>query len=425
VDPRDGNRSPLRVALLGLGTVGKAVAQQLLDTAWRSGVAARGITPPELVAVGVRDPDRPRGLELPSAVRRTDALDDLVVDDGIDVVVELIGGLQPAGSLVGRALESGRHVVTGNKALLACEGHVLESAAREAGTALRFEASVAGGVPVLAPIVNDLAGNRIDAIRGIVNGTTNHILSAMAEDGRDYEDVLSEAQERGYAEADPSGDVEAWDAAYKLAILARLGFGEWPEATSLRRAAPAVVADAPAGITGVRTRELERAASLGLSIKLVARAERGRDGCSRASIMPVAVRGTSPLGSTGGVTNLVEVIAEPVGRVAFRGPGAGGRATSSAVLADLLAIARGEGSTWGPLPPAPSVTIPDDLDEEHSWFFVATSLVGAHTPPRLSEIALAADDEAFVTRPMALAAIRERLAPVDPSITIYPLLAEA
>jgi homoserine dehydrogenase len=316
-------------------------------------------------------------------------------------------------------------VVTANKALLARSGAAHEEAARASGTALRFEAAVAGGTPVLGPLVRDLAGSRIEAVRGIVNGTTNHILSAMAQDGRDYHDVLHEAQERGYAEADPSGDVEGRDAADKLTILVRLAFGEWLDMAVLRRSAPTTHADGLPGITGVRTRELARAADLGLTIKLVARGERGRDGCVTASVMPLAVRATSPLGATSGVTNLVEVIADPVGRVSFRGPGAGGPATAGAVLSDLLAIARGEGSTWGSLPPASSVTRTDDLAVEQSWLFVAEELAGGHIPARLTEVALAASEEAIVTRPIALGALRERLIASDQRVTIYPVLAEA
>jgi homoserine dehydrogenase len=415
----------LRVALLGLGTVGRAVVQQLLDAEWRASVAARGTNPPTLVAVGVRDPDRPRGIELPDGVRRTDSLGDLVVDEDVDVVVEVLGGLDPAGDLALRAMEAGKPVITANKALLARTGAVLEDAARTNDVALRFEASVAGGTPVLGPLVRDLAGSRIEAVRGIINGTTNHILTEMAQDGRDYEDVLREAQERGYAEADPSGDVEGRDAADKLTILGRLAFGEWLDVEALRRSPPTTHDDGPPGITAVRVRELQRAASLGLTLKLVARAERGADGCLVASVVPVAVRATSPLGSTSGVTNLVEVVADPVGRVAFRGPGAGGQATAGAVLSDLLAVSRGEGSTWGWLPAAPSVARADDLAEERSWLFVAEELAGGRIPARLTEVALAASEEAIVTRPIALGALRERLIATDQRVTLYPVLTEA
>jgi homoserine dehydrogenase len=417
---------PLRVALVGLGTVGRAVAAQLLDPEWRAAVSARGLTPPELVAVGVRDPGRARGITLPPRVRRTDDLLDLAADPTIDAVVEVIGGTDTAGMVVRQAMASGKAVVTANKALLAEKGAALERSARAAGVPLRFEASVAGGIPILAPLVHDLAANRIDAVRGIVNGTTNHILSAMAQDGRAYAEVLAEAQERGYAEADPSGDVEGGDAANKLAVLVRLAFGAWPDVRSLRRAAPSVRGDAPPGITGIRTRELAGAASLGMTIKLVARAEPGPDGRTRAAVTPVAVRASSPLGATGGVTNLVEVVAEPLGRVSFRGPGAGGPATASAVLGDLLAIARGEGSTWGRLPPpAASGPVADDLDGERAWFLVLGDPEAAAPPRAVAEVALAASRDAVVTRPIALGALRERLTPLGADVALYPVIAEA
>ena len=421
------HQRPLRVALVGLGTVGKAVAAELLDPDWRAAVSARGLVPPELVAVGVRDPDRPRGITLPASVRRTARLGDLVADPTIDAVVELIGGTDDAGIVIRQALAWGKPVVTANKKLLAEKGPQLERAARDAGVALRFEAAVAGGVPVLAPLVSDLASNRIEAVRGIVNGTTNHILSAMAQDGRDYADVLAEAQERGYAEADPSGDVEGHDAANKLAVLTRLAFDAWPDVRRVRFCVPSVTGDAPPGITCVRTFELERAMELGLTIKLVARAEPGVDGGVRAAVTPVAVRASSPLGTTGGVTNLVEVVAEPVGRVSFRGPGAGGPATASAVLADLLAIGRDRRvSTWGHLPPAVSANrVTDDLDGERAWFFVLRELLGAPMPAWIDQVALAASGDAFVTRPIALDALRARLAPLGVDVPLYPVIPEA
>ena len=419
-------QAPLRVALFGLGGVGSAVAARLIDPAWAAGVAARGVVPPVLVALGVRDPDRPRGLSLPDSVRRTDDLLVLAAAPDVDVVVELLGGTPVAGAVIDAAIAAGKHVVTANKQLLARLGPALELAARAAGIALRFEAAVGGGIPVLGPLVLDLSANHIGAVRGIVNGTTNHVLTAMAQDGRAYQDVLAEAQARGYAEADPASDVEGHDAADKLAILTRLSFGGWPDVDSLRRSVPTTSGDAPPGITGVRPVELARAADLGLAIKLVARAERRRDGAVWAAVTPVAVRAGSPLGSTMGVTNLVEVIAEPVGRVAFRGPGAGGPATSSAVLADVLAIARGEGSTWEPLPPASEApAMVDDLEVERGWFLVADGLPGGQLPARLVDLALARSEEAIVTRPMSLAALRYALIETGVEATLYPVISEA
>lgn len=412
---------------MGLGTVARPVAAHLIDPGWRAGRLERGITPPELVAVGVRDPERARGVALPEPVRRTDDPGALARDPNVDIVVELIGGTGLALELTRAAIDAGKAVVTANKALLATHGAVLETAARATGARVRFEAAVGGGIPVLGPLVTDLAADQVAAIRGIVNGTTNHILSAMARDARAYADVLAEAQARGYAEADPTGDVEGDDAVHKLAVLIRLGFGAWPDARVIRRATAATSGDARPGITGVRSVDLSGAARLGLTIRLVARAQRDAEGAVRAAVTPMAVRATSPLGTTDGVSNLIEVVADPVGRVSFRGPGAGGPATASAVLGDLLALASGRGSTWDGLVPAPPtrLAVADDLATEHSWMFVAPDAAVAHGLGELEQQVLARDDDAVVVRPMSLGGIRGRLEALGIETVLYPVLAEA
>jgi homoserine dehydrogenase len=344
---------PLRVGLLGLGTVGAAVARRLVDDGWRRDRLARGTNPPDLVAVGVREPDRPRGVDLPRSVSRSDDLAAVVAQDDVDVVVELMGGLKPAGDLVDSALRASKSVVTANKFLLAERGPALEATARHSGASLRFEAAVAGGIPILAPIARDLAANRISRVHGIVNGTTNFILSAMAEEGRAYAHVLADAQAKGYAEADPSADVEGRDAVHKLVLLTRVAFGVWVQPSGISRA----------GISGVSAEDVAAAGSDGLVIKLIASVERiaGSAGSRLTGFVePCAVPHRSTIGSTHGVTNVVEVSGAPVGRVVFQGPGAGGDATASAVLGDLLALSRGEGSTWAALPEAPPVGQLDD-----------------------------------------------------------------
>lgn len=417
------SRQPLRVALLGLGNVGRSVAARLVDEAWRAGVAQRGTLPPELVAVGVRDPDRPRGIQLPESVRRSADLASLAVDPDVDVIVELIGGVDEPRALVVAALAAGKRVVTANKALLAHCGMQLEAQARRANAALRFEASVAGGVPVMAAIVRDLAANRIDAIRGVINGTTNHILTAMARDARTYEDVLDEARARGYAEADPTADVSGMDAASKLAILIRLTFGGWPQVASIRRSVPSIRGVAPDGISGVTAIELHRAATLELTLKLVARAERTADGSIAAGATLAAVPLGSPLGDVPGVTNLVELLGEPIGRVTFRGPGAGGDATSSAVLGDVLGLARGEGSTWDALPAAGAIDVIDDLTGPRAWFFAAPELRAAGMPRSITDVALVTSEDAVVTRRMDVDDLRVRLATAGvEDLTLYPVL---
>jgi homoserine dehydrogenase len=212
---------------------------------------------------------------------------------------------------------------------------------------------VGGGIPVLGPLATDLAGNRVTSVRGIVNGTTNYILTAMTDEGREYGDVLGAAQAAGYAEADPSGDVEGHDAVNKLVILIRLAFGVWLDPASV------VITpddDAPGagrpGITGIGVADIVAAAAAGRTIKLIADAHRTADGSIDASVLPTALPCDSDLARTAGVLNRIEIEAEPVGTIAVSGPGAGGPATSSAVLGDLIAIARELGSTWAGLPPA-------------------------------------------------------------------------
>jgi homoserine dehydrogenase len=263
-----------------------------------------------------------------------------------------MGGDEPARTLVSAALAAGKSVVTANKHVVAHHGAELESIARRTAAALRFEAAVGGGIPVLGPLASELAANDVSEIRGIVNGTTNYILTAMTDEKRAYTEVLAAAQSAGYAEADPSGDVEGHDAVNKLVILVRLGFGVWIEPADV-----AIVArDGPGagrpGITGISAADLAAAAAAGNVIKLVASARRDAEGRIVATVLPTLVPADSPLGRTGGVLNRIEIEAMPVGTVAFSGPGAGGAATSSAVLGDLLAIARGLGSTWAGLPPA-------------------------------------------------------------------------
>jgi homoserine dehydrogenase len=288
------------------------------------------------------------------------------------VVVELMGGDEPARTLVDAALGAGKPVVTANKHVVAHHGAELEATARRTGAAFRFEAAVGGGIPVLGPLAGDLAANRVDRVRGIVNGTTNFILTAMAEGRGTYEGVLRDAQERGYAEADPSGDVEGRDAVNKLVILARLAYDAWVDPEAVPNRPAGLRGRAAPGITGVTADELAGAASLGLMIRLLATASRSSDGGGTAepalSVMPTAVPLDGPLGRTGGVRNRVEVRGEPVGEVGFDGPGAGGPATSSAVLGDLAAIARGAGSTWAGRPAARRSPLRDGTSPACRWF---------------------------------------------------------
>jgi homoserine dehydrogenase len=420
---------PLRIALAGLGTVGGEVARALVSYPERLARAAGG-RPLELAVVAEPDPARPRGVDLPGVERVPDAAA-LPAREDVDVVVELMGGLDAARRLIEAALRAGRSVVTANKALLARRGPELEAAARERGVALRFEAAVGGGIPVLSPLAADLAANRVDRVRGIVNGSTNFVLTAMTSGGGEYEDVVAEARERGYLEADPSADVEGRDAADKLVILARLAFGAWVDVASVRRAPAALSGDGRPGITGVTAAEIAGAARHGLVMKLLGFAERPDGDGILAGVVPAAVASSSTLGTTNGVTNIVEILAQPVGRVAFVGPGAGGVATSSAVLGDLIAIARGAGSTWAGLPPAARAALAGDvLDGERRWFISVPGVLGRPLRQRLveaeiTETAVAGSfGLAVLTTTASLATLRRalRAAGCPETTVIYPVV---
>ena len=374
-----GRPNVMRVGLLGAGTVGREVVRAFLERPEALAVDRR----PRLVlhAVAVRDVDRATNGGIDPGIL-TDAPAHLVASPETDVIVELMGGDEPARTLIAAALESGKAVVTANKHVLAHHGPGLEEIARRRGAPLRFEAAVGGGIPVLGPLAAELASNRVTHVRGIVNGTTNAILSAMADPTRSdgpigYDRALADAQAAGYAEADPTADVTGADAANKLSILSRLAFGAWLEPDSIDTRPPAVDAgvEAPRGITTVDARLIAGAAALDLAVRLVADArQESSGGPIAASVLPTAVPLADPLGRVTGVTNRIEIRAEPLGSVAFSGPGAGGPATASAVLADLRAIASDAGSTWAGLVPggsARAVRVDDDTAAaDRGWLAV-------------------------------------------------------
>jgi len=340
---------PLRVAVLGAGTVGREVVRAFLEGG--ETLRASDGAPLVLAGVAVRDVAKAVAGGIPEALL-TDAPAHLVADPDVDVVVELMGGEEPARTLIAASLGASKAVVTANKHVIAHHGPELEGLARRTGATLRFEASVGGGIPVLGPLATELAANRVERVRGILNGTTNFILTAMDGEGRDYGDVLAAAQAAGYAEADPTADVEGHDAANKLVILVRLAFGVWVDPATVALVDAGGPGHGLPGITGVTSGDVTLARADGEVIKLIATAERGLDGAVVASVLPRRLPATAALARTDGVLNRIEIEAEPVGTVAFSGPGAGGAATSSAVLGDLVAIARGLGSTWAGLAPA-------------------------------------------------------------------------
>jgi len=418
---------PLRVAVLGAGTVGGAVLRGIL--ARPDALASDDGAPVVLAGVADLDPDRVVRLGVPADLV-TDAPARLVASPEVDAIVELIGGDEPARTLVAAALGAGKPVVTANKHLVAHHGPDLEAIARRSGAAFRFEAAVGGGVPVLRPLAEDLAVDRVRRVRGIVNGTTNVILTAMGEQGRPYAEILAEAQAAGFAEADPRGDVEGDDAVNKAVILARLAFGAWLDPAGVLRTPPTVRGHGRPGITGVTSAEVAAARGLGLAIKLLAVAEPGPlPGSVAVHVLPTAVPRDSALGATAGVLNRVEIAGEPVGAVAFSGPGAGGDATSSAVLADIRAIARGAGSTWAGLPAARSAPSPEGADGPlggaRAWFaFVPGAGAGGLELGPGAAVGEPEGGLAIRTGPLTLAAVRAAILPVLPAgldATLYPV----
>jgi len=321
----------LNVAVLGCGSVGSQVVRLLTEQA--GDLAARVGAPIQLVGVAVRRIDAPREVEVPAGLLTTDAAG-LVARDDVDLVVEVIGGIEPARSLILAALEGGASVVTANKALLADDGPTLFEAAQKAGRDLYYEAAVAGAIPILRPLRESLAGDRVTRVLGIVNGTTNFILDKMDSTGAGFEEALEEAQALGYAEADPTADVEGFDAAAKAAILASLAFHTRVTAADVHRE----------GITDVTAADIASAREMGSVVKLLAIAELADGARDDAGVSvrvhPAMIPRSHPLASVREAFNAVFVESEAAGQLMFYGPGAGGAPTASAVLGDLVTVAR-------------------------------------------------------------------------------------
>lgn len=325
----------IRVGLIGLGTVGGGVVEILKRH--RAHLRSRAGVDIELVRFADRNEDRFARLGLPADRCTTDAFS-LVTDPEVDVVIELIGGTGVARDIVLSALRAGKAVVTANKALMATAGEEVMQAAEDAGVEIRFEASVGGGIPIIEPLKHSLTSNEISRVMGIVNGTTNYMLTRMAEDGLDYATALTEAQERGFAEADPTADVDGLDAAAKIAILASIAFNS-----------RVVMSQVPAeGIRAIAPVDIEYAREMGCALKLLAIATRTDSGID-IRVHPTMIPLSHPLASVNGVYNAIYVVGDAVGETMFFGEGAGSLPAASAVVGDLVEVARGINLGCAPL----------------------------------------------------------------------------
>ena len=320
---------PLKIALAGLGTVGVGVIRLIEANA--ALIARRAGRPLQVTVVSARDRSKPRGVDLSPYAWE----DDMVIlgeRDDVDVVVEMVGGSDgPALALARTTIEAGKGLVTANKAMIAHHGLELAAKAEDKHVALKFEAAVAGGIPVIKALREGTAANQIERVYGILNGTCNYILSTMEDSGRDFAEVLAEAQALGFAESDPTFDIEGIDAAHKLSILAAIAFGTKVDFGAV----------AATGITRVRAADIAQAAALGYVIRLIGMAEAGEDGLFQR-VQPHLVHCDHPLAHVDGATNAVVAEGDFSGRLLFQGAGAGDGPTASAVVADLIDIARGE-----------------------------------------------------------------------------------
>ncbi|MCM1265976.1 MAG: homoserine dehydrogenase [Candidatus Gastranaerophilales bacterium] len=306
-----------KIGIIGLGTVGSGVYKTLQE-----------YNDVEITKIVVKNPNKKRNIEnFDDSIMTTDA-SEVINNPEIDIVVEVIGGINPAWEYISKAIENGKHIVTANKELLAKKGKELFELAEKHNKVVLYEAAIAGGIPLIMPIKTIMAGNSISQIKAILNGTTNYILTKMDADGASYEDVLKEAQELGYAETDPTGDVEGFDAAYKITTLSTIAFGKRVNLENVYRE----------GITKVRAEDMQKANELGYKIKLVALGNLDKDGNADVRVHPMLVSKKSALAHIDYVTNSVCLSGFPMGNIAFSGPGAGEFPTASSVVGDILNI---------------------------------------------------------------------------------------
>src|SRR6187200_774814 len=381
----------MKVAVLGCGSVGSQVVRLLVEQA--DDLGARIGARVEVAGVAVRRIDAPREVDVPDGLLTTDAAG-LVARDDVDLVIEVIGGIEPARTLILSALEHGKSVVTANKALLAEDGPTLFEAADKAERDLYYEAAVAGAIPILRPLRESLAGDRVTRVLGIVNGTTNFILDRMDSSGAGFNEALEEAQELGYAEADPTADVEGFDAAAKAAILASLAFHTRVSGADVHRE----------GITEVTAADVAAAKEMDSVVKLLAICERTDEGVS-VRVHPAMIPRSHPLAGVREAFNAVFVEADAAGQLMFYGRGAGGDPTASAVLGDVVAVARhkvagGRGPGESAYADLPVVDMGQSMTRYH------ISLDVADRPGVLAQVAAA-----FAAHDVSIETVRQQAAP--------------
>ena len=326
----------VKIALLGLGNVGSGV-WKILQTN-NEEIMKRSGCKVEIAKILVRDKNKPRDVEVPDHIITTN-FEDIVEDDSIKIVVEVMGGIEPAREYMLKCMDKKKQIVTANKMLLAIHGDELYQKADKEGVMFNYEASVAGGIPIIQAINESLTANKIEELYGIINGTTNFILSKMELEGSRFEDVLKEAQDKGYAEADPTSDIEAFDAQYKLAILSSLAFGTKIDVKKIYRE----------GITRITDVDMEYAKSFGMVIKLLAIAK-DRDGKLELRVHPTMIPDTHPLANVYDSFNAVFAKGNAVGDLMFYGRGAGDLPTGSAIVADIISIVRANVDEENPMP---------------------------------------------------------------------------
>lgn len=349
----------LRIGIIGLGTVGCGVYKTLQNN--------ENI---EIIKIAVKNLNKQRGVDVPKDML-TDNPCEVVNDPSIDVVVELIGGVEPAFDYISTAIKNGKHIVTANKELLAKRGEELFNLAEEYNRVVLYEAAIAGGIPIIMPIKTILAGNKINKIHAILNGTTNYILTKMDVDGASYEDVLKEAQQLGYAETDPTGDVEGFDAAYKITTLSTIAFKKRVKIENVYRE----------GITKIRKEDMAKANEFGYKIKLIASATIDENDNADVRVHPMLVPKNSMLAHTDYVTNAVLISGHPIGSIVLSGPGAGEFPTASSVVGDILAIAAEFGTTDYMLPMMrcnhTSKANPVNIDNTYNKYYISITAPNA------------------------------------------------